>query len=174
MLLFVFRQVLLGFCILERFVRVCTIISLRNSTEEKFCSVLKTPIVNAAQKEYEENILSGLQKNGNHVDEGPFYQTERTEFYRTYLEQMIHDGKAYHCFCTSEELTAEREEQEKRNFLHDIRENALCFSEESEHRRAQGESSVIRFRVPLERGDVVFPISFEEKSQFTFVNFLTL
>lgn len=109
-------------------------------------------------KEYEENILSGLQKMGITWDEGPFYQTERTEFYRTYLEQMIHDGKAYHCFCTSEELTAEREEQEKKKLPPRYSGKcALLSSEESEHRRAQGESSVIRFRVPLERGDVVFP-----------------
>ena len=37
-------------------------------------------------------------------DEGPFYQTERMDRYKEVIDQFLRDGKAYHCYCSKEEL----------------------------------------------------------------------
>ncbi|QQS59709.1 glutamate--tRNA ligase [Candidatus Peregrinibacteria bacterium] len=108
-------------------------------------------------KEYEENILSGLTKMGIVWNEGPYYQTERTALYQKHLEQLLEEKKAYHCFCTPEELATEREEQEQKKLP--PRYSGKCgmlSAEETQARIARGESSVIRFRVPQERGEIPF------------------
>jgi glutamyl-tRNA synthetase len=42
-------------------------------------------------------------------DEGPFFQSERTDVYRARAETLLAAGKAYRCWCTPEELDARRE-----------------------------------------------------------------
>ncbi len=43
-------------------------------------------------------------------DEGPFYQTERMNLYKTHVQKLLDDGKAYRCTCTPEELEAKRQQ----------------------------------------------------------------
>ncbi len=43
---------------------------------------------------------------------GPYKQSERADIYKSVIKEMILQGKAYPCFCTSEELSAIRQEQE--------------------------------------------------------------
>ena len=40
---------------------------------------------------------------------GPYRQTERLELYQRYAEQLLSQKDAYRCYCTEEELAAERE-----------------------------------------------------------------
>lgn len=40
---------------------------------------------------------------------GPYFQSERKARYREAVEQLIAEGKAYRCYCTKEELDAQRE-----------------------------------------------------------------
>src|SRR4029077_16322661 len=47
-------------------------------------------------------------------DEGPFYQMHRLDRYRDMAEQLIRDGKAYHCYASKEELDAMCEAQSAR------------------------------------------------------------
>ena len=47
-------------------------------------------------------------------DEGPFFQMQRIERYREVIAQMLADGSAYRCYCSSEELEAMREGQRAR------------------------------------------------------------
>jgi nondiscriminating glutamyl-tRNA synthetase len=42
---------------------------------------------------------------------GPYRQSERNDIYETYYLQLLEEGKAYKCYCTEEELEAEREAQ---------------------------------------------------------------
>lgn len=51
--------------------------------------------------------LMGLPDKGAH---GPYRQSERLEIYARHTEQLLAEGKAYRCFCTQEELEAERKE----------------------------------------------------------------
>ncbi|MBF2052326.1 MAG: glutamate--tRNA ligase [Candidatus Sericytochromatia bacterium] len=69
-----------------------------------------------SQQSYTDNILSGLQQLGLHWDEGPgvegphgpYFQSERSDIYRQYLQQLLDQGLIYPCFCNPEELQAER------------------------------------------------------------------
>ena len=65
---------------------------------------------------FEENLLEELKWLGLDWDEGPgvggahgpYHQTERLEIYRACLERLIAAGNVYPCYCTEEELEAER------------------------------------------------------------------
>ncbi len=62
-------------------------------------------------------ILDSLKWLGIDWDEGPevggphesYFQSERKALYREVVEEMIAKGKAYRCYCTTEELNAQRE-----------------------------------------------------------------
>jgi glutamyl-tRNA synthetase len=41
-------------------------------------------------------------------DEGPYFQSQRTDFYRAYLQKLIDTGRAYYCTCTPEQVEAMR------------------------------------------------------------------
>ena len=55
-----------------------------------------------------EQILEGMSWLGLDADEGPFFQMERLDRYRELAQQLLDSGKAYHCYCSREELTAMR------------------------------------------------------------------
>ncbi len=55
----------------------------------------------------------GVTADGEKGDYGPYTQSQRVEIYQTVAKQLIREGKAYPCFCTSDELSALRERQEK-------------------------------------------------------------
>lgn len=40
---------------------------------------------------------------------GPYRQSERLHIYRKYLQKLLDEGKAYFCYCSKEELEAQRE-----------------------------------------------------------------
>ena len=42
-------------------------------------------------------------------DEGPFFQSQRTDIYRDYLEKLVSSGHAYYCTCTPEQIESMRE-----------------------------------------------------------------
>ena len=82
---------------------------------------------------------------------GPYVQSERSELYRKYADQLVDNGKAYHCFCTSERLNDLREVQkkEKKNYGYDRHCRNLS-KEEVLEKQSKGLKSVIRLKVPLE------------------------
>jgi glutamyl-tRNA synthetase len=55
-------------------------------------------------------IVDGMKWLGLDWDEGPFRQTERMDIYREHVDRLLKAGKAYHCYCTPEELEARRKE----------------------------------------------------------------
>lgn len=68
----------------------------------------------------EANLIKSLKWAHLSWDEGPdnggphapYRQSERTETYRKYTEELLQKGKAYRCFCTKERLEEMRSEQE--------------------------------------------------------------
>ena len=58
---------------------------------------------------FDEGAVAGGKDNGVY---GPYRQSERAEIYQTFAKKLIRDGLAYPCFCTEEELSAIRAEQE--------------------------------------------------------------
>ena len=55
----------------------------------------------------------GVTADGEKGDYGPYTQSQRVEIYQTVAKQLIREGKAYPCFCTSDELSELRSRQEK-------------------------------------------------------------
>ena len=80
-----------------------------------------------SSKESEINIFESLAWLGLEADEsvqvggpyGPYRQTERLDIYKQYADQLLAEGKAYYCFCSEEEIEAERAAaMEKRRNAH--------------------------------------------------------
>ncbi|MCK5201333.1 MAG: glutamate--tRNA ligase, partial [Spirochaetales bacterium] len=82
---------------------------------------------------------------------GPYVQSERSELYREYADKLVDEGKAYHCFCTTERLNDLREVQkkEKKSYGYDRQCRDLS-EEERNKKKKEGLKSVIRLRIPLE------------------------
>jgi len=55
-----------------------------------------------------DNLRNNLRKSA-YGPYGPYRQSERTTSYKKYLEKLLAEGKAYYCYCTKEELEAERQ-----------------------------------------------------------------
>jgi glutamyl-tRNA synthetase len=64
--------------------------------------------VERSTKESLDAILEGMKWLGLDWDEGPFYQSDLFPLYREHVLKMLDAGKAYKCYCTSEELDAKR------------------------------------------------------------------
>ncbi|MGD0707680.1 MAG: glutamate--tRNA ligase [Anaerolineaceae bacterium] len=82
---------------------------------------------------------------------GPYRQSDRKEIYQKYAEQLVEEGKAFYCFCTSERLERVRQEQQKRKMPPHY--DGTCRNiplEEARQRVAAGEKYVIRFKTPKE------------------------
>ncbi len=90
----------------------------------------------------------GPEKGG---DYGPYVQSERSGLYRKYAGQLVDEGRAYHCFCSSERLNDLREVQkkEKKNYGYDRHCRDLS-EEEITRKKSEGLNSVIRLKIPLE------------------------
>ena len=95
-------------------------------------------------------ILDGMRWLGLDWDEGPdvggpfgpYFQMQRLELYREYAERLVKAGKAYACYCTKEDLDAQRElaKAEKRQFIYPGTCRDLAYDPSRRH--------VIRFRLP--------------------------
>lgn len=88
-------------------------------------------------------ILEGMTWLGLEYDEGPFYQTHRFDRYKALIQELLDEGKAYHCYCSREELDEMREAQMARK--EKPRYDGRC-RHRSEPR--EGVAPVVRFRNP--------------------------
>ncbi|MEO7105745.1 MAG: glutamate--tRNA ligase [Rhodoferax sp.] len=61
-----------------------------------------------------DQILASMHWLGLEYDEGPIYQMQRLDRYKSVIDQLIAQGKAYHCYSTPEELDAVREAKKAR------------------------------------------------------------
>ena len=86
-------------------------------------------------------------------DYGPYVQSERTEIYKKYAEQLVETGHAYRCFCNhAEEQPAAEGEKSFGGYPRTCRDLP---PEEIEARLARGEAYVIRQKMPL-TGETTF------------------
>ncbi|MEP6916874.1 MAG: glutamate--tRNA ligase [Acidobacteriota bacterium] len=125
-------------------------------------------------RESEASILEDLRWLGLDWDEGPdvgglhgpYRQSERLHLYASYGNELIAGGHAYHCFCSTAKLEADRQADLAAG--KPPRYHGTCRGlslEESRGRMDAGERPVIRFKVPenvevsfqdLVRGEVSF------------------
>jgi glutamyl-tRNA synthetase len=97
-----------------------------------------------------EAIFDGLNWLELDWDEGPFFQSKRTDSYLTAIQQLLDSGDAYRCTCTADELDAKRQQAiaDKRTYLYD----RTC--REANHGPDCG-PHVVRFKMPTD-GDTRF------------------
>jgi glutamyl-tRNA synthetase len=96
-------------------------------------------------------ILEGMTWLGLEYDEGPFYQTQRFDRYRAVMQQMIAEGKAYHCYCSKERLETLRAEQMARKEKPRYDGRCRHWGEEP----PPGVAPVVRFKNPQDGAVVV-------------------
>lgn len=94
-------------------------------------------------------IFDALDWLGIDYDEGPYFQTQRFEIYREYIQKLIDSGHAYYCTCTPEQIDAMRQKAmatgAKPRYDGTCREKGLDASEKA----------VVRFKAPLTGTTVV-------------------
>ncbi len=114
------------------------------------------------QQIYDSLEWLGLQADeGPHLggDFGPYRQSERLDTYRPFVEQLLADGHAYHCWCSSERLAGLRKEQEALK-LSVTGYDRLCLGKTREERAALpgfSETPVVRMLIPDDA-----PLEFED------------
>jgi glutamyl-tRNA synthetase len=96
-----------------------------------------------------EGILQGMKWLGIHWDEGPYYQTERTDLYRAAAAKLIESGAAYYCFCSKDELERRRAKAAEEG--RPPKYEGVCRrlnAAEALRRKSTGEAAVVRFAIP--------------------------
>ncbi|WIV10401.1 glutamate--tRNA ligase [Proteiniborus sp. MB09-C3] len=84
---------------------------------------------------------------------GPYVQSQRNaqNIYMEYAKKLVETGKAYYCFCTPEELSAEKKKQEATKKVYRYNKKCLHLSkEEIEQKLKDGVPFVIRQNNPTE------------------------
>jgi glutamyl-tRNA synthetase len=134
-----------------------------------------------SEKRYDEELLQGLAWLGLDWDEGPqpigaggqlaldgggergefgpYRQSERTAIYKKYLQQLIESGDAYYCYCSKEDIEAQRQAMLSQGLPPKY--NGHCRNTPAPEGKTP---EVIRFKVPevkvefkdLVRGKVIF------------------
>ena len=89
--------------------------------------------------------MAGLPARGPF---GPYRQSQRGDRYAAAIERLLAEDKAYPCFCTPEELAADRAvQQQARQDPAYVGRCARLDAAERESRRAEGRPAVVRFRI---------------------------
>jgi len=115
--------------------------------------------VERSKEEFETQLLADLRWFGLDWDEGPdvsppaggfgpYRQSERLDLYRQHATQLIDAGHAYFCFCSAEQLEAERQEAMKAG--QQPRYSGRCRTrprEEAARKVAAGEPAAIRLMI---------------------------
>src|SRR5688500_14251790 len=112
--------------------------------------------VERSRQHHAEQIITSLQWLGVDWDEGPVYQSDRLTRYRERADELVTSGKAYRCYCTLEELDAERSEAEVAG--RSYRYSGRCRTVAESGGPVSNAPYVIRFRVdpaPIEFHDLI-------------------
>jgi glutamyl-tRNA synthetase len=91
-------------------------------------------------------ILEGMTWLGLDWDEGPFYQSDNFPLYKEYAQKLLDAGKAYKCYCSSEELEAKREKAMKEGGKPKYDGTCRNLPPQPD----DGRPYVVRFKAPLE------------------------
>ncbi|TDX49309.1 glutamate--tRNA ligase [Orenia marismortui] len=114
--------------------------------------------------EFEEVIHKEMEWLGLDWDEGvgvggnygPYRQMERLDTYNDYIQNLLDNDLAYHCYCTPEELDEMREEQRKNGEPPRYTGKCRCLTQEERDKlEAEGRNPVVRFKVSEETKDII-------------------
>lgn len=130
--------------------------------------------VERSEENYEKQMIDDLHWLGLDWDEGPdvggpyapYRQSERLGIYNEHIQRLLASGHLYRCFCTKEQIQADRDEAARKK--RPPRYSGRCRSlppEQTEKLLAEKTPFTLRFRVPqrekvvvkdLIRGDIIF------------------
>ena len=100
-------------------------------------------------REFEENILKGLDDIGITPDEMPVRQSERSEIYEDAIIKIIDSGNAYYCECSRDRLEKMRSDQQAKGLKPQY--DGRCRDLKLE----KSNTTVLRLRTP-KTGDLIF------------------
>lgn len=84
-------------------------------------------------------------------DFGPYTQSERLGIYREHVESLVAKGRAYCCFCTSEDLDKMRADQKAKGLMTGYDRRCRDLEPDTvERRKNAGDPYVIRLKMPIE------------------------
>ena len=109
------------------------------------------------REDSEQQVFETLHWLGLQWDEGPdvggpyapYRQSERLDTYRPYVERLLADGRAYHCWCSTERLAQMRDMQQK--LKQPTGYDRLCHGKTREERAELpgfNETPVVRMLIP--------------------------
>lgn len=110
-----------------------------------------------------ENLISTFKNIGIEFDEGPsqggdfgpYFQSQRLDIYKDYIQKLILNKSAYPCFCSSDRLTKIREKQSENKEPIKYDRHCLSLADSEINSRMNNEKYVIRLKIPNE-GEVIF------------------
>lgn len=116
--------------------------------------------IERSKPEFEKDIMENLKWLGIEWDEGPdvggeygpYRQRERINIYKKYLGKLLEEGNAYYCFCSEEELEAQRQYQ--MSIGEAPRYSGKCSQLASKTVKdylSEGRKYIIRFRMPAKK-----------------------
>ena len=109
------------------------------------------------REDSEQQVFDTLHWLGLQWDEGPdvggpfapYRQSERLGTYQPYVDRLLQEGRAYHCWCSTERLAAMRDKQQK--LKQPTGYDRLCHGKTREERAALPgftETPVVRMLIP--------------------------
>ena len=100
-------------------------------------------------RESVDAIFEALDWLGIDWDDGPYFQSERDDLYREYIDKLVQSGHAYYCTCSQEKIEAMRKAAMatggKPKYDGTCREKGL----------ARTEGAVVRFKAPLAGSTII-------------------
>lgn len=91
----------------------------------------------------------GPEVGGNY---GPYIQSQRTDIYKKYAQELLESGHAYRCFCTPERIATVRELQEKTKQPTGYDRTCRTLTDEQiKQNLDKGMPFVVRFKIPAGR-----------------------
>lgn len=97
------------------------------------------------------------QEAGEH---GPYRQSERLDIYRAHADRLLREGKAYRCFCTAEELEAQRHQAIERDHPQVYAGHCRGISVVESETRAAAETFAVRLNLTAVNG--AKPLDFDD------------
>ncbi len=128
-------------------------------TRGRFVLRIEDTDMQRSTKESVDAIFEALDWLGIDWDEGPYFQSQRFDIYKEYINRLIQSGHAYYCTCTPEAVDRMREAAKARGDK--PRYDGTC----REKNQQWQEGAVVRFKSPLSgntvvediiRGDIAF------------------
>lgn len=143
-------------------------------TGGKFVLRIEDTDLDRSHSDYIDKLIEDLKWLSLEWDEGPlvggpeksYLQSERIDIYKFYAEKLIDEGKAYHCYCTHEEIEEGKKEMEAKGLgpIYNGRCRNLTPSQKKKF-ESEGRKPVVRFIAydedfviqDLVKGEVKFP-----------------